>query len=130
MIVVDASLVSGSLLQHDNDGAWARMVMRSNPLVAPHLLPAEVTNVLRRSVLSRGVSEETAARAHRRLAALPIQLAPYASYADRIWALRDNLTPYDAWYVAIAESIAVPLATLDRRLARAAGPRCEFFVPG
>ncbi len=130
MIVVDASVVSGSLLQQDDDGAWARMVMRSTPLIAPHLMPAEVANVLRRSVRSRRVGEETASRAHRRLSALPVQLVSYATCAHRIWTLRDNLTPDDAWYVAIAESMAIPLATFDRRLARTSGPRCEFLVPG
>jgi len=129
VIVVDASVVSGSLLQQDDDGTWAWLVMRTTPLVAPHLMPAEVANVLRRSVLSRSVSEETAARAHRRLSALPVRLVPYEALADRVWALRNNLTPHDAWYVAIAENMGVPLATLDRRLSRSSGPRCDFLTP-
>ena len=54
------------------------------------------------------------------------QLAPFA---DRVWALRNNLTSYDAWYVALAEVLDCPLVTIDRKLSRASGPRCEILVP-
>ena len=47
----------------------------------------------------------------------------------RIWGLRSNLTSYDAWYVALAEGLDCPLATLDRTLTRAPGPKCAFIVP-
>ncbi len=58
-----------------------------------------------------------------------MELFPFAPFADRIWALRENLTSYDAWYVALAEALECPLATLDRRLSRAAGLRCEVLAP-
>ncbi len=54
---------------------------------------------------------------------------PYEPFADRVWQLRHSVTPYDAWYVAIAEAFEVPLATLDHRLANAPGPRCSFSTP-
>ena len=44
-------------------------------------------------------------------------------------ALRENVTSYDAWYVALAEALDCPLVTLDRRLSRASGPTCEFITP-
>ncbi|MGI9033553.1 MAG: type II toxin-antitoxin system VapC family toxin [Acidimicrobiales bacterium] len=47
----------------------------------------------------------------------------------RVWELRRVVTAYDAWYVAVAESLSVPLATLDRKLGRAPGPRCAFEMP-
>ncbi len=47
---------------------------------------------------------------------------------DRIWELRDNVTPYDAAYVALAEALGVTLLTADARLARAPGPRCAIEV--
>ena len=50
-------------------------------------------------------------------------------HAERVWALRHNLTAYDAWYVAVAEALDCPLATLDRRLSRASGPACEVLTP-
>ena len=52
-----------------------------------------------------------------------------AAFADRIWALRSNLTSYDAWYVALTEALGCPLATLDRKLGRATGPVCEIVTP-
>ncbi|CAN5210543.1 hypothetical protein BH20ACT8_BH20ACT8_03040 [soil metagenome] len=53
----------------------------------------------------------------------------YLPYARRIWQLRHDITCYDAWYVAVAELLSAPLATLDHRLIRATGPRCAFVIP-
>ena len=58
-----------------------------------------------------------------------VELFPYAPFASRVWELRDNLTSYDAWYIALAESLGVGVATLDRRMAQAPGPRCTFEMP-
>jgi predicted nucleic acid-binding protein len=60
---------------------------------------------------------------------LNIELFSYEPFSDRIWELRHDVTSYDAWYVAIAESLDLPLATLDEHLCRAKGPECEFLVP-
>ncbi len=57
------------------------------------------------------------------------ELHPFAPYADRVWALRRNLTIYDAWYVALAEWLNCPLVTIDLRLSRAVGPECVFVTP-
>ncbi|MXY55253.1 MAG: type II toxin-antitoxin system VapC family toxin [Gammaproteobacteria bacterium] len=54
---------------------------------------------------------------------------PFRPFAERVWALRDDLTSYDAWYVAVAESLGCRFSTLDRKLAGAAGPACEIVVP-
>jgi predicted nucleic acid-binding protein len=59
---------------------------------------------------------------------LRVDLFPYEVVAARVWELRHNMTAYDAWYVALAEALDSPLATLDARLARAAGPRCRFVT--
>lgn len=67
--------------------------------------------------------------AHSRLTDLPVMLHPYPPFASRVWELRNNVSAYDAWYVALAESLEAPLVTLDRRLMRATGPRCAFSVP-
>jgi predicted nucleic acid-binding protein len=58
-----------------------------------------------------------------------VELFDYASFARRVWDLRDNVTSYDAWYVAIAEQLEAPLATLDRRLVATPGPMCTFVTP-
>ena len=128
-VVVDASLVVAALVDGGATGAWAEAVVGSGPLAAPHLMPAEVANVLRRLVASRAISADTAAMAHDDLAALRIDLFPYDAVSARAWQLRDNLTIYDAWYVALAETLGAKLATLDVRLSRAVGPRCVFSLP-
>jgi predicted nucleic acid-binding protein len=60
---------------------------------------------------------------------LPIELFPFEPFAGRIWELRHSVTSYDAWYVAIAEALDLPLATLDGPLSRSAGVHCQFLIP-
>ncbi len=70
-----------------------------------------------------------AARAHEDLLQMRVELYAFEPLARRIWDLRANVGTYDAWYVALAEALDAPLATLDRRLAMAVGPRCSFLLP-
>jgi predicted nucleic acid-binding protein len=128
-VVVDASVVVAALIDTGSAGPWAEEILADGQVVAPHLLPAEVTNVLRRSTLAGQVSPEVASLAHADLLEWPIALFPYSPFAGRIWDLRENLTAYDAWYVALAEQLSVPLATLDLRLAGSPEPRCTFSTP-
>lgn len=128
-LVVDASLVAAALVDSGPDGAWAERVLAGEPLAAPHLMPVEVANILRRAAGAGQISHDAAALAHTDLLDLRVELFPYASFAGRVWELRTNVTTYDAWYVALAETLGARLATLDARLSRAAGPRCEFLVP-
>ena len=74
------------------------------------------------------LTPEASARARQRLAVLEVELVPFAPHAQRVWELRATLTAYDAWYVAVAEARGRPLATLDRRLMAAPGPRCAFLA--
>jgi predicted nucleic acid-binding protein len=67
--------------------------------------------------------------AHADLLDLRVELFPYAPFASRVWELRGNVTSYDAWYIALAESPGSSVATLDRRMAKAPGPRCDFDTP-
>ena len=85
--------------------------------------------ILRRLERSGNITELEAAAAQQDLQELAIELLPITGFADRIWQLRHNLTCYDAWYVAAAEALELPLATLDRRLAEAPGPQCAFHLP-
>ncbi len=128
-LVVDASVLVAALVDSGPDGKWAEGLLSGNDLVGPHLLPVEVANILRRAELAGDISKETASMAHADLLALRIGLFPYEPFAARFWALRSNLTAYDAWYVALAETLSAKLATLDVRLQRASGPRCQFLVP-
>lgn len=128
-IVVDASAVASALVDGGPAGEWARARVAGRPLAAPAHVFVEVSSVLRRAVLTRALGRDVAALAHEDLIALPITVFPFEPLASRVWELHPAVTAYDAAYVALAEALAVPLVTLDRRLARAGGPRCEFSLP-
>lgn len=128
--VLDASTVVAALADSGDVGKWAAGLLVGRHLAAPHLLPVECANVLRRSALAGDISEDQATLAHADLGDLRIALFPYRPFASRVWELRANLTSYDAWYVAVAEHLDAPLATLDERLARAPGIDCQVIVPG
>jgi predicted nucleic acid-binding protein len=127
--VVDASVIVAALVDAGPIGRWAERQLQTERLAAPHLLPVEASNVLRRAELVGDLSSEIAALAHADLMDLPIELYPFEPFADRVWQLRKTITAYDAWYVALAERSDTTLATLDGRLATAPGPMCSFAVP-
>lgn len=129
MLVVDASAVVALLVDAGPDGTWAEQVLAGEQLLAPHLMPVEVANILRRASARGDLSADAAALAHADLLALGVDLYPYEPFASRVWELRENLSACDAWYVALAEATGAKLATLDRALSRAAGPRCGFLTP-
>ncbi|MGC4000251.1 MAG: type II toxin-antitoxin system VapC family toxin [Anaeromyxobacter sp.] len=128
-LVLDASVVVALLVDDGPDGRWAEQVLAGAPLSAPHLMPVEAANILRRAVARGEVSADVAALAHADLLALPVELFPYEPFAARVWELRDNVTTYDGWYIALAEALGGKLATLDHALSRAPGPRCGFLTP-
>jgi predicted nucleic acid-binding protein len=128
-LVVDASFVVAALVDAGPDGTWAEGLLHGHSLVAPQLMRVEATNVLRRAAQLGDLSWDVAALSMNDLLELDIRLVPFEPVALRVWELRGSVTAYDGWYVALAEALDVPLATLDRRLARAAGPRCAFETP-
>lgn len=128
-LVVDASAVVAALVDQGTEGAWANAHLTGQRLIAPQHMPAEVASTLRRLATFGEISVEEATLAHSDLVDLRFIVFGYRGLAERIWELRANLTIYDAWYVALAEQLRAPLVTLDRRLARASGTRCEFRVP-
>lgn len=127
--VVDASVLIAALTAAGGVGAWSRGELAEGPLLAPHLLPVEVAHGLRRLAHTGDISDDAATLAHADFTRLPVRLLPYEPFADRVWELRATVTPYDAWYVAAAEALDLPLATLDGRLSRASGPHCRFVTP-
>lgn len=127
-LVVDASVCIALLVDSGSDGRWAEQLYKQHALVAPQLLLPESSNVLRRLAASRQLADLDASTAFRDLLRMSISLYPFEPVAERVWSLRGNLSSYDACYVALAESLDVPLATLDRRLAKAPGPRCAFVT--
>jgi predicted nucleic acid-binding protein len=98
-------------------------------LAAPHLMPVEAANILRRAALAGDISADVASLAHTDLLDLRVEFFPYQPCAARVWELRENVTCYDGWYVAVAELLDAPPATLDSRLANSPGPRCQFMLP-
>ncbi|MFV0317076.1 MAG: type II toxin-antitoxin system VapC family toxin [Microthrixaceae bacterium] len=127
-LVIDASAVVAALVDSGADGQWAETLLTSD-LAAPHLLPVEVANVLGRAANAGEITDDVASLAHADLLDLRVQFVAYNTVAPRIWELRHNLTAYDAWYVAVAELLDAPLATMDHRLARSPGPTCTFRTP-
>ncbi len=128
-LVVDASVVVAALMDGGPTGSWAESVLASDQLAAPHLMPAEAANILRRAALAGDISSDSAALAHADLLRLRAALFAYEPFADRVWELRRHVTAYDGWYVALAESLGAAVATLDRRLARVPQTRCSFVTP-
>jgi predicted nucleic acid-binding protein len=122
-------VVTAALLDEGPDGTWSAATIDAARLVVPHVMPSEVANVLRRAEASGQVGRDVAALALADLLALPATYLPFAPFAERCWELRGAVSAYDAWYVAIAEHVGAPLATLDRRLTRAPGPRARFLLP-
>lgn len=127
-MVVDASVVVAALDRGER-GQWATDCLRVPTLCAPQMLPVEVANALRRLVRMGSVPASAGRDALDDVPLLGIELYPFVPFSDRVWELRENLTAYDAWYVALAEAHDCPLATLDDRIVTAAGPRCDFVTP-
>lgn len=99
-------------------------------LHAPHLFEVEVLSILRRYALNGSLSLGRARLALDRLSTLSISLYPHTALLPRVWELRDNVSAYDAAYIALAETLEAPLITTDARLARAPGIRAEIEVYG
>ena len=127
--VVDASVLVAALVDLGPEGVWSEETVAEGSLIAPELVLVEASNVLRRLERSRELSKIEAAFANASLIRLEVELFPFTPFAERVWELRENLTCYDAWYVAMAESFDCPLATLDLKLSRASGPACEIVTP-
>lgn len=122
MIVVDASVAIEVLLRTSATSLLADRLFASNQtLHAPHLLDVEAAQVIRRYVLSGEIDSDRGRIALLDLADFPLRRYPHEFLLPRIWELRNNLTAYDAAYVALAEALDAPLLTSDRRLAKAAG---------
>ncbi len=129
MLVIDASALVAILGERDQDGRWATAAVAGERLAAPHIVLAETSNSLRRLERRGYLSGGEANRAHRELAESSVSLFEFGPFAERIWELRNNLSSYDAWYVAIAEALDCPLVTLDLRMSRSPGPTCTFLTP-
>jgi predicted nucleic acid-binding protein len=122
MIVLDASALVELLLGTELGRAiGARLADPALGLHVPHLADIEVAQTLRRYVRERELDPASAASALEDLHSLDLERHPHEPLLDRVWALRQNLTAYDAVYVALAEALDTTLLTCDRKLTRAPG---------
>ena len=103
--------------------------MDDGDLHAPHLLDIEFLHALRRLTLRGELSDDRAHDARVDFADLALVRYPHEQLADRVWELRRNVTAYDGVFVALAETLDVPLVTCDARLAAAPVPaRVELYA--
>lgn len=126
MIVMDASAAFLGLMgEHE-----ARRLLAHEDVNVPHLADSELAQSLRRHVSVGILTEDAAVEAIDIWVGLEISRHAARGLLDRVWELRENVSAYDATYVALAEHLECPLVTADRRLVRAPGPACEMLVIG
>lgn len=131
MSVIDAAVFVDALVGVGAHGELARQEVRREPaLQVPAIFGAEGASALRGLCLRGDLSAHRASAALEQVRRVRTVQFPFEPFAPRVWELRDNLTVYDAWYVALAEWLRTDLVTGDRRLTNAPGPRCAVRLPG
>jgi predicted nucleic acid-binding protein len=129
VIVLDASAVVEWLLRLPRAGlVEERLSRQDRSLHAPHLVDLEVAQVVRRLAARGVVSVERGRQALEDLVDLEMTRYPHDVLLPSVWRLRENLTAYDAAYVALAEALDAPLVTMDARLSSAPGHRARIDV--
>jgi predicted nucleic acid-binding protein len=126
VIVVDASVLATALGDDGSDGRRMRnRIEMERVLCAPEIVDLEVAMVWRRQLDAGWLEPAGAQQALGDLAEMNLIRASHRPLMPRIWDLRDNLTPYDAAYVALAETLDVTLLSADGRSTRAPSLRCK-----
>jgi len=127
VIVLDASALLEFLLQTPlGTRVEARLFRDEDEFHSPHLVDVEVAQGLRRLVRAGEVAADRAAEAIADLADLDLHRHPHLDLLTRAWKLRENVTAYDAMYVALAEALDAPIVTCDTPLAKAPGHRARI----
>jgi predicted nucleic acid-binding protein len=127
VIVLDASALVEVILRTPIGSAIEqRIVASAETLHAPHLIDIETTHVLRRYVAKGSIDAKRGREAIDDVASLSLRRYGHAGLLPRVWEMRNNLTAYDAVYVALAQVLNAPLLTCDRRLAAAVGHRAQI----
>ncbi len=129
MRVYDSSAIVDALVSKARSGYRARKLLSSEPYIrAPEVLSAEVGSTLRRMWRDGVIAHFRARAALYQMRRLRVVRYPFEPFSDRIWELRERLSPYMAWYVALAERLEVPLVTSNERLAAISDLRCAVEV--
>jgi predicted nucleic acid-binding protein len=129
MIVIDASALVDMIMGWRSERIRERLRAAAE-LHAPVTIDAELLHALRKHAFAGVVGIDHANTALDLLAGPALTRHPVQPLARRMWSLRRNITAYDAAYVALAESLELPLITRDRRLARSSGhaARIEYIA--
>jgi predicted nucleic acid-binding protein len=128
LIVVDASALLELLLRTSLGERVEARLFADDELHAPHLVDVEIVQALRRLVRSGEVSSGRAEEAIADLTDLDLHRHAHVDLLGRAWKLRDNISAYDAMYVALAEGLEAPVVTCDSPLAKAPGHRARVEV--
>ncbi|MEP6832470.1 MAG: type II toxin-antitoxin system VapC family toxin [Gemmatimonas sp.] len=127
MIVTDASIIVDVLLRMPGaETLDARLFDGNQSLHAPHLIDVEVAHVLRRYALRGEITDARGKSALALLQRFPLTRHPHEPLLNRMWALRQNVTAYDAAYVALAEGLSATLYTRDAALASSSGHQARI----
>ena len=128
MTVTDAGVWIRAIVDEEPGGPVRARLTVETSVASPALIDLEFTNVLRGLVAKKSIGPRLAERALSEFVKAPIQRYAHLALLDRVWRLRENLTAYDASYIALAELLGVDLLTIDRRLAGVPGIRCRVEV--
>jgi predicted nucleic acid-binding protein len=124
VIVLDASAAVSALL----NAGQARTALADGAVHVPHLIDSEVAHALRRQVLGRSLGADDGWAALDTWRRLGVVRHPVGGLLDRVWELRDNVSAYDASYLALAEALGCALLTADARLSRVPGLHCSVTL--
>ena len=128
-MVLDASGAVEFLL-HTSSGERlaARLADEAEVIHVPHLIDLEIAQVLRRYALQGPLGERSAATALSRWRRLDVERYSHEPLLERVWALRANVSAYDAVYLALAEALSTVLVTGDRKLLGAPGVNAAIEI--
>lgn len=119
MIVVDASFILYIFLDSAADPSYLNLIETKGDLIAPHLIDLEFINAIRKQLRLKLISEKRATQALADFNELVLERVATNHLNLSIWNMKDNFTPYDASYVALAEDYQIPFLTRDQKLASA-----------
>jgi predicted nucleic acid-binding protein len=128
-VVTDASVALAAFIPGSAHSDWASELLTGNELVAPELIVPEVLHVLRRMVNTGRLEPGDAVQVRDDFVDMIGELIPHKPLITRSWELRSVLSGYDSMYVAAAELLGLPFATVDLKIASAPGVRCEVVTP-
>jgi predicted nucleic acid-binding protein len=129
VIVLDTSAIVEFLAGSDPAAEQIRSLTAGQKLASPHAADLECASTFRGLVQGGKLPPDEAERALELLSRMPIRRYGHVPLLARVWQLRHNMWPYDAAYVALAESLGADLVTLDAKLAKAPGLKCTIRNP-